>query len=52
MQILDFFDMEHTPKNILIRAVRRGNGMGKETAVREMTELLHVQTTLQKLLEK
>ncbi len=52
VQILEFIDMEHTPKNILIRAVRRGNGMGKETAVREMTELLHVQTTLQKLLEK
>ena len=24
-QILEFIDMEHTPKNILIRAVRQGN---------------------------
>jgi len=52
VQLLEFIDMEHTPKNILIRAVRRGNGGGKETAVREMTELLHVRTTLQRLLEK
>lgn len=50
VQILEFIDMEHTPKNILIRAVQRGNGKKKETAVKEMTELLHVNTTLQKLL--
>ncbi len=52
VQILEFIDMEHTPKNILIRAVRRENGEAKETSVKEMTELLHVDTTLQKLMKK
>lgn len=48
-QILEFIDMEHTPKNILIRAVK--NGMGRDTGIRETTRLLHVETTLQKLFE-
>ncbi len=64
-QILEFIDMEHTPKNILIRAVKRRdgkrNGTGeageeafgrKETGVKEMTEFLHVNTCLQKLFEE
>lgn len=50
VQILEFIDMEHTPKNILIRAVKRKNGIKDKTDVSEMTELLHVETTLQKLL--
>lgn len=28
-QILEFIDMEHTPKNILIRAVKKGKEMKK-----------------------
>lgn len=52
VQILEFIDMEHTPKNILIRAVKREDGGRKETAVREMSEFLHVNTTLQKLMKK
>ena len=28
-QVLEFIDMEHTPKNILLRAVRRGRLMGQ-----------------------
>ena len=59
-QILEFIDMEHTPKNILIRAVKRPDkeGAGKHmqvhskgVQVEEMTEALGVKTTLQKLLE-
>ena len=30
-QILEFIDMEHTPKNILIRAVKQPNGKKKDT---------------------
>ncbi len=51
-QILEFIDVEHTPKNLLIRAVKRG-GMrpaGTEKSRREMEEFLHVQPTLEKLL--
>ena len=55
-QILEFIDMEHTPKNILIRAVKKqekkmGGGC-RETGVKEMTEFLHVNTCLQKLFEE
>lgn len=34
VQLLEFIDMEHTPKNILIRAVRR-EGQGKNTKLQE-----------------
>ena len=51
-QILDFIDMEHTPKNLLIRAVRRPGGGKKSSSVRELTEILHVQPTLARLLEE
>lgn len=51
-QILEFIDMEHTPKNLLIRAVKR-EGMRHRTAnTRKLTDFLHVETTLQKLLEE
>ena len=52
VQILEFIDMEHTPKNILIRAVRKpGKIKKREMPVKELTDLLHVETTLQKLLQ-
>lgn len=50
--ILEFIDMEHTPKNILIRGVKRSR-MKKQGCVEkltDMTEALHIQTTLQKQL--
>lgn len=55
-QLLEFIDMEHTPKNILIRAVRKrgDNGScvpGKDTGVKKMTDFLHVHTCLQRLFE-
>ena len=50
-QILEFIDMEHTPKNILIRAVRTGKKSMNREAVRRLTEELHVTPTLGKLLE-
>ncbi|MBD5461412.1 MAG: SAM-dependent methyltransferase [Lachnospiraceae bacterium] len=56
-QILEFIDMEHTPKNILIRAVK-GKGMrGRKGAdagesVREICDFLHISPTLQGLLER
>lgn len=52
-QVLEFIDMEHTPKNILIRAVKSGEkDFSKEAeALEQMTEQLHIETTLQKLLK-
>ena len=52
-QVLEFIDMEHTPKNILIRAVKgqiRGKGQKTDTGVERMTQFLQVNTTLQELL--
>lgn len=51
-QILEFIDMEHTPKNILIRAVKQENGKKKDTKDYEkLVQFLHVQPTLGELLE-
>lgn len=51
-QVLEFIDMEHTPKNILIRATKRG-GIRPKTAtgeqIKEFTKQLGVNTTLQQL---
>lgn len=51
-QILEFIDMEHTPKNILIRAVYTGKRGENEESIRACEELLHVQPTLGELLKK
>lgn len=56
VQILEFIDMEHTPKNILIRAVRRkgeaGEAARNESKISQMAESLNVETTLQKLMRQ
>ena len=51
-QILEFIDMEHTPKNILIRAVRSGKRRENQEALRRCEEYLHVSPTLGRLLEE
>ncbi len=52
-QILEFIDMEHTPKNILIRAVKK-QGMRyqnkNQTKLQELEAFLHVDPTLERLL--
>ncbi len=51
-QILEFIDMEHTPKNLLIRAVRR-KGMrpvSRQNDISHVKELLQVSPTLEHLL--
>lgn len=50
VQLLEFIDMEHTPKNILIRAVRTGNKK-EMNSLRKMMEELHVSPTLLRLLD-
>lgn len=51
VQLLEFIDMEHTPKNILIRAVKTGKRGDNQEAVRRCEEFLHVSPTLGRLLE-
>ena len=58
-QILEFIEMEHTPKNLLIRAVKRdkmkpvGARKAQDAGERldRMTEFLQISPTLKKLFE-
>ena len=49
-QILEFIDMEHTPKNLLIRAVYQGRPKQNERELKEIMEFLHIQPSLARLL--
>lgn len=50
-QILEFINMEHTPKNLLIRAVYTGkDSENAAEALKNMEEALHLNLTLNKLL--
>lgn len=51
VQILEFIDMEHTPKNLLIRAVKSGKDPKNKDDIRKCEEFLHVHSTLGTLLE-
>lgn len=65
-QILEFIEMEHTPKNLLIRAVKKDKEMqkavkmqgrykekeNKHVSPKELEEYLHIQPLLGKLLTK
>ena len=51
-QILEFIDMEHTPKNILIRAVKTGKKKNNEENLRACEEFFHITPTLGKLLKE
>ena len=49
-QILEFIDMEHTPKNILIRAVKQGGPKNNKKELEAIMDELHIEPTLYKLL--
>ncbi|WP_312444135.1 class I SAM-dependent methyltransferase [Lacrimispora sp.] len=51
-QILEFIDMEHTPKNILIRGVKQGGKKDNRREIQEIMEFLHGKLTLADLLLK
>lgn len=51
-QLLEFIDMEHTPKNILIRAVRKSGPKTENKELDALMEMLHIQPTLAKLLNE
>ncbi len=56
VQILEFIDMEHTPKNLMIRAVKSdamrpgGSWAEKSAALARTMEFLHVDPALKELL--
>ena len=49
-QILEFIDMEHTPKNLLIRAVYTGKKKDNEKELRACLDVFHLHPTLESLL--
>lgn len=51
-QILEFIDMEHTPKNILIRGVLQGERKDNQKEIGELMEFLQVTPTLYRLLNE
>lgn len=51
-QILEFIDMEHTPKNILIRAVKTGKRKDNQEAIEPCENALHITPTLGQLLDE
>lgn len=52
-QILEFIDLEHTPKNILIRAVKRENvSIKKQEEIKKLQSFLHIDPTLGKIVEE
>ena len=51
-QILEFIDMEHTPKNILIRAVKTGKKKQNEEKLRACEQFFGINPMLKRLLEE
>lgn len=49
-QILEFIDMEHTPKNILIRAVKQGGPKDNRKEIGDILQFLGTEQTLARLL--
>lgn len=48
-QILEFIDMEHTPKNLLIRAVKTGKKANNRAEYERLRDFLSVEPTLERL---
>lgn len=51
VQVLEFIDMDHTPKNILIRGVKTGKKSENHDGIRGCKEMLNVDPMLGRLLE-
>ena len=49
-QILEFIDMEHTPKNLLIRAVKQSGPRKDREELQAVLDFLHAEPTLYRLL--
>lgn len=51
-QLLEFIDMEHTPKNILIRGIYQGKSANNTEELNQIETFFHVNPTLKRLLEE
>lgn len=52
VQILEFIDMEHTPKNLLIRAVYRDRKKSGQDSYERLCDTMNLHGTLEQLLHK
>lgn len=52
VQILEFVELEHTPKNLLIRAVRTGKETGDRKKYEKLCKDMNLCTTLERLLKQ
>lgn len=50
VQVMEFIDMEHTPKNILLRGIKKDGKTADWTAYEQCRDFLHADITLEKLL--
>lgn len=51
VQVLEFIDMDHTPKNILIRGIKTGKKLSNSDEIEACKQLLNVDPMLGRLLE-
>lgn len=49
-QLLEFIDMEHTPKNILIRGIFKGKAADNREQIKEIEEFFHIEPTIGRLI--
>lgn len=51
MQVLEFIDMEHTPKNILLRGIKTGKNANNLEKIEKCKELLQIDPALGRMLD-
>lgn len=49
-QLLEFIDMEHTPKNILIRGIFKGKPADNREQIKEIEKFFHIEPTIGRLI--
>ncbi len=52
VQVLEFIDMEHTPKNLLIRAIRKKTAALGDESYTTLCDEMKLHGTLEQLLEQ
>ncbi|NLG02656.1 MAG: SAM-dependent methyltransferase [Clostridia bacterium] len=52
VNVMEFIDMEHTPKNILLRAVKTGSRKKTDPELSKLLEEFHLEPTLKKLINE
>jgi hypothetical protein len=51
-EVMEFIDMEHTPKNIMIRSVYNGKRIGNHQELEQLIASYHIEPTLYRLVKE